>query len=97
MPGLGGSMGGGSRPRPGGGFNAGLGQFNEHLDEQALQQAVGQKQLHQLAGSSQSAALSQGQGGSKAAQDLGTAEAAGSGGGLGRGGPPINFRPKFDL
>lgn len=35
------------RPRPGGGFNQGMGQFGEHLDEQALQQAVSQKQLGQ--------------------------------------------------
>lgn len=35
------------RPRPGGGFNQGMGQFGEHLDEEALQQAVSQKQLSQ--------------------------------------------------
>lgn len=35
------------RPRPGGGFNQGMGQFGEHLDEAALQQAVSQKQLGQ--------------------------------------------------
>lgn len=37
--------------RPGGGFNQGLGQFNEHLDEQAMQQAMKQKALSQQAGS----------------------------------------------
>jgi hypothetical protein len=35
------------RPRPGGGFNPGSDQFGESLDENALQQAVGQKQLGQ--------------------------------------------------
>lgn len=35
------------RPRPGGGFNTGMGQFGEHLDENATQQAVTQKQLGQ--------------------------------------------------
>lgn len=34
-------------PRPGGGFNPGMGQFGEHLDEAAMQQAVGQKALQQ--------------------------------------------------
>lgn len=35
------------RPRPGGGLNTGMGQFGEHLDENATQQAVTQKQLGQ--------------------------------------------------
>ncbi|MBP7774645.1 hypothetical protein KA078_02535 [Candidatus Woesebacteria bacterium] len=39
------------RPRPGGGFNQGLGQFSEHLDEQAMQQAVQQKAMGQQASS----------------------------------------------
>lgn len=34
-------------PRPGGGFNPGMGQFGEHLDEAAMQQAIGQKSLQQ--------------------------------------------------
>lgn len=42
-----GGMGGSFRPRPGGGFNTGMGQFGEHLDESAMQQAVGQKALSQ--------------------------------------------------
>lgn len=37
--------------RPGGGFNQGMGQFNDHLDENAMQQAVQQKALSQQAGS----------------------------------------------
>ncbi len=36
-----------ARPRPGGGFNPGSDQFGEHLDEDALQQAMSQKQLGQ--------------------------------------------------
>ena len=36
-----------ARPRPGGGFNAGMGQFGEHLDEAAMQQASQQKSLQQ--------------------------------------------------
>lgn len=36
-----------SRPRPGGGFNPGMGFGSEHLDEQAMQQAMGQKSLAQ--------------------------------------------------
>ncbi|MBP7768311.1 hypothetical protein KA082_00555 [Candidatus Woesebacteria bacterium] len=35
------------RPRPSGGFQQGLGQFNEHLDEQAMQQAAKQQALTQ--------------------------------------------------
>ncbi len=35
------------RPRPGGGFNPGGDQFGESLDENAMQQAVSQKQLGQ--------------------------------------------------
>jgi hypothetical protein len=35
------------RPRPGGGFNPGMGQFGEHMDDDAAQQAVGQKALGQ--------------------------------------------------
>lgn len=38
---------GGMRHRPGGGFNTGMGQFGEHLDEAAAQQASTQKQLAQ--------------------------------------------------
>lgn len=38
-----------ARPRPGGGFNQGMGQFNDHLDEQAMQQAMKQKTLGQQA------------------------------------------------
>lgn len=51
------------RPRPSGGFGTGMGQFGEHLDEAALQQAVTQKQLGQQqaagAGSPQGVATSQ--------------------------------------
>ena len=43
----GGSAGGAMRARPGGGFNAGLGQCGEHLDEDAAQMAGQQKQLAQ--------------------------------------------------
>lgn len=32
-----------SRPRPGGGFNAGMGQFGEHLDEEAMKKAMSNK------------------------------------------------------
>ncbi len=39
------------RPRPGGGFNPGFGQMNEHLDESAVQAASQQKALQQTAGS----------------------------------------------
>ncbi len=35
------------RARPGGGFNQGMGSFNEHMDESAMQQAVQQKALGQ--------------------------------------------------
>lgn len=38
------------RPRPGGGFNPGMGQFNDHMDEQAMQSAMKQKALSQMAG-----------------------------------------------
>jgi hypothetical protein len=38
------------RPRPGGGFNPGIGHFTDHLDEQAMQQAMKQKALSQMAG-----------------------------------------------
>lgn len=37
------------RPRPLGGFNQGIGDFNEHLDENAMQAAVQQKALGQQA------------------------------------------------
>lgn len=40
-----------SRPRPGGGFNAGMGQFGEHMDEAAMQQALAQKAMSQQSGS----------------------------------------------
>jgi hypothetical protein len=54
----------------GGGFNAGPGGgFNEHLDENALQQAMGQKALSQQS-SSQQSALQSGQGGGKAQTDF---------------------------
>ncbi|NCN06920.1 MAG: hypothetical protein GW946_03720 [Candidatus Pacebacteria bacterium] len=43
----GGSKGPVLRPRPGGGFNQGLGQFGEHLDENAGQVSAQQKQLAQ--------------------------------------------------
>lgn len=36
-----------TRPRPGGGFNAGMGQFGEHMDEAAMAGAVQQKALQQ--------------------------------------------------
>ncbi len=38
---------GSAQPRPSGGFNQGLGNFNEHLDEQAMQQAMKQQALSQ--------------------------------------------------
>lgn len=44
------------RPRPGGGFNTGLGHFSEHLDEDAMQQSMQQKQLTQQAADPASAA-----------------------------------------
>lgn len=65
-----GPSGGGPRPRMSGGFNAGPGGgFNEHLDENALQQAMGQKAFSQQA-SSQQSSLQSGQGGSKAQTDF---------------------------
>ncbi len=39
------------RPRPGGGFNTGMGQFGEALDESAMQQAGAQKALTQQSAS----------------------------------------------
>lgn len=51
-----GGMGGSFRPRPGGGFNTGMGQFGEHLDESAMQQTVGQKALSQQQVNPQAAA-----------------------------------------
>lgn len=39
-----------ARPRPMGGFNSGMGHFNEHLDEDAMQQAMQQHALGQQAG-----------------------------------------------
>ncbi|MCA9370087.1 MAG: hypothetical protein H6774_02740 [Pseudomonadales bacterium] len=36
------------RPRSGGGFTSGMGSFGEHMDENAMTQAMGQKQLSQL-------------------------------------------------
>jgi predicted RND superfamily exporter protein len=45
----------GPRPRPMGGFNAGLGGMNEHLDEAALKAASQQKQLSQQQSSTQNA------------------------------------------
>lgn len=51
-----GGMGGSFRPRPGGGFNTGVGQFGEHLDESAMQQAVSQKALSQQQTNPQAAA-----------------------------------------
>lgn len=60
MPGLGGPGGpggkGGMRPRPGGGFNTGMGQFGEHLDESAVSQAAAQKMLGQQQANPQGAA-----------------------------------------
>lgn len=50
------------RPRPGGGFNPGMGQINEHLDENALSQAASQKAATQQGvnpSSAQAAALGQ--------------------------------------
>ncbi|MBP7875949.1 hypothetical protein KA012_03055 [Candidatus Woesebacteria bacterium] len=41
------SHGPSARPRPGGGFNPGSDGFGEHLDEDAVQQAMSQKQLGQ--------------------------------------------------
>jgi hypothetical protein len=63
---------GGAQPRMGGGFNAGMGGmggFGEHLDENAMQQALGQKQLAQQSTSQQSA-IQAGQGGGKAHTDF---------------------------
>ena len=47
---------GGMRARPGGGFNSGMGQFGEHLDESAMQQAMTQKALAQQQANPQTAA-----------------------------------------
>lgn len=44
------------RARPGGGLNQGFGQFGEHLDESALQQAGAQKTLSQAAADPKQAA-----------------------------------------
>ncbi|MDA1079952.1 MAG: hypothetical protein O2840_04680 [bacterium] len=44
---MGGPKGPALRARPGGGFNQGLGQFGEHLDENATQVSSQQKQLAQ--------------------------------------------------
>lgn len=45
-----------ARPRPGGGFNRqGMDQFSEHMDQQAMQAAMGQKQLGQQAADPSSA------------------------------------------
>ncbi|HEX7018088.1 MAG TPA: hypothetical protein VF209_04245 [Patescibacteria group bacterium] len=63
-----------SRPRMGGGFNQGLGDFGEHLDEQAMMQAAQQKSLAQQ-GTNQQQSVQQGQGGQKAQQDLTAAQA----------------------
>lgn len=40
----------GAHARPMGGFNSGMGHFNEHLDEDAMQQAMQQKALGQQSG-----------------------------------------------
>ncbi|MEX0895555.1 MAG: hypothetical protein WDZ94_01290 [Patescibacteria group bacterium] len=45
-----------ARPRPGGGFNPGMGFGSEHLDEQAMQQAVSQKALSQQGASASTTA-----------------------------------------
>jgi hypothetical protein len=37
-------------PRPGGGFNPGMGQLNEHMDQQAMTTAMQQKGMNQQAG-----------------------------------------------
>lgn len=63
-----------SRPRMSGGFNQGFGDFGEHLDEQAMQQASQQKSLAQQS-TSQQQSVQQGQGGQKAQQDLTAAQA----------------------
>ena len=42
-------------PRPGGGFNAGMGQFGEHLDETAMTKAVQQKGMQQQQASASTA------------------------------------------
>lgn len=50
------------RPRPGGGFNQGIGHFNEHLDEQSMQSASQQKALTQQVADPRTAqAVAQGQ------------------------------------
>lgn len=41
------SNGHSAAPRPGGGFNAGMGQFGEHLDEAAMMKAMQQKSQQQ--------------------------------------------------
>lgn len=41
------SSGHSAAPRPGGGFNAGMGQFGEHLDEAAMMKAMQTKGQHQ--------------------------------------------------
>lgn len=68
------------RPRPGGGFNPGLGQFNDHLDEQSMQSAMKQKALSQMAGA---------QTGPAPAGSTGGNPLAGMGGMAGAGSPSI--------
>ncbi len=72
------------RPRPGGGFNPGIGQFNDHLDEQAMQQAMKQKALSQMAGA-QTGPSPAGAGGMG---NLFAASGSSSGSGGGSGLPP---------
>jgi len=67
------------RPRPGGGFNPGMGGSNEHMDESAMQSAVQQKALSQQASQpnaqqiAQQAAQNQQQGASQAPpREIGT-------------------------
>lgn len=52
-----------ARPRPTGGFHQGIGHFNEHLDENAMQQAVQQKALGQQGTTSTPAPMQQSAGG----------------------------------
>jgi hypothetical protein len=82
------------RPRPSGGFNAGMGNFNdsfENLDENAMQAAAKQKTLAQQATSSTQSTT----GGSA----LGTQPAGGLGGlmGQGAGAQPAKPRPMASI
>lgn len=70
-----GGAGSGVRARPGGGFNPGMGQFNEHLDESAFQSSVTQKMLGQQQGKPTGAAMGAAAKASQAAANANSATA----------------------